>query len=214
MTIRYPIQYEISPKSIAAGTRWVTVRLENIGIQDLTGLSVRLNSLDEYSLRVRKEGTYVDLLAEGEEKELPFQIEADLTGEVYVTIDGYQDEAEPFHWESPGVLITVGRDLAELVRVVSLAEPYPRLGETIEVEAVVRGLELSNNLVVEIWAETPSGTLLSLDKMGLGELDAGEEKRRSVEIKLDEEGIYTFHAYLFNVNRRIGHRVEFVSVAR
>ena len=42
MAIKYPLEYEITPTSIDTGRHWVTLRLKNIGAQDLTGLANKL----------------------------------------------------------------------------------------------------------------------------------------------------------------------------
>jgi hypothetical protein len=62
MAIKYPLEYELTPKSIDAGRHWVTLSLQNIGTQDLTGLDVNLNSLDAYGISVLGTGSYVSLL--------------------------------------------------------------------------------------------------------------------------------------------------------
>ena len=45
MAIKYPLEYELTPSSIDTGRHWVTLRLKNAGIQDLTGLDINLDSL-------------------------------------------------------------------------------------------------------------------------------------------------------------------------
>jgi len=211
MARRHSIEYEVSPRSVEAGVRWLTLKLKNLGAEDLTMLEVRLNSLDTQSLNVFGTGSYLSALKAGEEKEVFFQVSAHTTGSVYVTLDG-QKKDRPWRWESPGISVSVGEDVAELVSLFALTEPYPILGEEITCEAIVRGLAPSRNLVLEFWAQTPSGEFRSLAKEGMGFLGADEEARHIFEITPEEEGIYILHAYLYDGARRIGHQTEYLSM--
>jgi hypothetical protein len=58
MPIKQPIQYDINPKNIDVGTRWLALTLRNIGTEDLALLDVRLNSLDAYSINVYGSNTF------------------------------------------------------------------------------------------------------------------------------------------------------------
>lgn len=44
--IKFPLEYELTPSLLEAGRHWVTLHLKNIGTENLTGLDVKLNSLD------------------------------------------------------------------------------------------------------------------------------------------------------------------------
>lgn len=211
MGIRYPIQYDLNPKTIDVGRRWLTLELENIGAENLTGLDVRLNTLDVYSISVYGTGSYISALDPNEEQMISFQVSANSTGSVYVSIDGWRD-GESFHWESPGVLVTVGREVAELGSLFAMTEPYPPLRKTIRCEANVRGLAESEGLRLEFWADTPSGEFEELATVETKQLSAGEEARYAAEITPEEEGLYTLYAYLYDGVRRIGREVETVYV--
>lgn len=211
MTIRYPIEYDLNPKSIEPGRRWLTLRIKNIGVEPLTSLDVRLNSLDVYAMSVLGTGSFIGVLEPDEERVLPFQVSAVSTGSVYVTVDGWQDDA-PFHWESPGVLVTVGKEVAELVSLFALTEPYPVLGERIRCEATIRGLAASSDLRLEFWAYSPDGEFEELTTLETDPLAAGEIARYSTEITPSEEGLYTIYAYLYDGIRRLGREIEYVTV--
>ncbi|MFP4395973.1 MAG: hypothetical protein ACLFTI_11985 [Anaerolineales bacterium] len=211
MATRFPLEYEINPKSVPAGMRWLTLRLKNIGAEPLTGLDVRLNSLDAYSINVYRTGSYVAVLSPDEERLIPFQVAANGTTSVYATVDGWQD-GDTFHWETPGMLITVGEEAAELVSLFAMTEPYPALETTIRCEAVVRGLNPSGGLTLEFWADTPSGEFEELASVETKALDAGEEARYSAEITGSEKGSYTIYAYLYEGVRRIGRKMEHIYV--
>jgi len=213
MAIRYPIEYDLSPKNVPVGTRWLTLQLKNIGSDSLTGLDVRLNSLDVYGVSVYGTGSYISVLSPNEEQVLAFQIAATSTASVYASIDGWQD-GEPFHWESPAILLTVGQEVAELVSLFAMTEPYPIAGERIRCEATVRGLARSENLKLEFWALAPNGEFEQLAEVETKALSAGEEARYTAEVAPDEDGLYTLYAYLFHGTRRIGREVERVYVKK
>jgi hypothetical protein len=168
--------------------------------------------LDTYNIRIFGMGTYIANLMPDAEEIRYSQGSFEGTGELYISVDGQAGE-EPFHWESPAILVGGGVQPAELVSLLALREPRARLGEPIELEARVRGLATSLNLILEFWAETPGGEMRSLDKFGIGELLADEEETFHQEITPDEEGIYILHAYLYQGARRIGHRTEYLSIS-
>jgi hypothetical protein len=211
MAIKYPLEFELNPDSMDAGRHWVTLRLRNIGAQDLTGLDITLNSLDAYSISVLGTGSYIAVLKPNEEREIPFQVSANRTGSLYVAIDGWKDGGR-FHWESPGMPVTVGAEAAELVSLFAMTEPYSLVGERIRCEATVRGLTQSEGLSLEFWADTPGGEFEELAIVQTKELSPGEEATYSAEITPDEDGLYTIYAYLYDGVRRIGREVEYVYV--
>lgn len=211
MAVKHPIQYELNPKSVSAGMRWLTLKVQNIGNENLIGLDVKLNSLDAYDIYVYGTGTYVSVLKPGEEQIIPFQTLAAATGQVYASLDGWIG-ADLFHWESQQIVVRVGEDIAELVSLFAMTEPYPRLGERIRFEAVLRGSSDSERLRLEFWAETPSGEFLELVKVETETLSTGEQAQYSAEIEPDEEGMYTIYAYLYDGAKRIGHELERVYV--
>ena len=142
---------------------------------------------------------------------LPFQVSANTSAELYVSIDGRKDGA-PFHWESPSIPITVGREVAELVSLVALTEPYLPVQKSVKCEAVVRGIIQDRGLKLEFWANTPSGEFKELAAVETKALDAGEIARYSAEIVVDEAGAYTIYAYLYDGARRIGRKAEHIYV--
>ena len=148
MVIRYPVEYRLSPSKIPQAMRWLTLTVKNVGEKGLTALDVLLNSLDEYALRVIGTGMYVTRLDPGEETVRAFRVTADLSGRVYASVDGWRD-GDQFHWESPGWLITVGEEVAELVSVFALSEPYPPPGRKLRCQATVRGLKDSEAATLE-----------------------------------------------------------------
>lgn len=211
MAIKYPIEYELVPTSIDPGRSWVTLSLKNIGNQDLTGLEVNLNSLDAYSVSALGTGSYVSTLKADEEQSIPFQLSANRTASLYVTIDGWRD-GNRFHWESPGILVTVGSDVAQLVSLFAMTEPYPILGERVRCEATVRSLTESEGLTLEFWADTPSGEFEELASVETKALSPNEEASYSAEVTPDEEGLHTIYAYLYDGVKRIGRRIEHIHV--
>jgi len=211
MPIRYPIEYELGPNQVEPGWRWLTLTLKNIGAEKLTGLDVQINSLDSYNLRAMGTGAYVAELGPNEERAHPFQVAANMTASVYISVDGLRD-SEPFHWESPTNLIGVGKDLAELVSLFAMSEPYPPVGKKVRCEATVRGLTKTPGLRLEFWVDTPAGEFESLGEIETKSLGAGEEAVYAAEFLPEAEGLHTVYAYLFDGIRRVGRRTEHVLV--
>jgi hypothetical protein len=213
MPIKSPFDYDLAPREIEAGVRWLTLRLGNIGEQDLHDLSVRLNSLDTYQIDVYGTGSFVEMLQVDEFQGVPFQVMAQGTTRLYATVDGTRED-EDFHWESPGMRVVVGLDIAELVSLFALTEPYPTIGTSITVEAVIRGLAYNEGLGLEFWAETPDLEMISLAKMPTDPVPEGETARYTAAFTPDQEGIYTLYTYLFAGNRRIDIATEYLSITR
>jgi hypothetical protein len=211
MAIKHPIEYELTPRNVSAGMRWLTLRLKNVGEENLIGLDVRLNSLDAYDIYVYGTGGYIAVLKPGEEEIVPFQTLVTATGRMYASLDGWQGAAL-FHWESPRIALDVGEDVAKLVSLFALTQPYPHRGDRIRFEAVLRGSSDSERLRLEFWAETPGGDFIELGKVETQALSANEQARYSAELTPEEEGMYTIYAYLYDGAKRIGHELEQVYV--
>ncbi len=209
MPTRYPIEFEVSPDTIDRGLHWLTLRLKNVGDEPLTGLDVRLRSMDDYSIAIAGDGNYVEALPPGEEKEIPYRVSADLTGRVYASVEGWRDD-ERFEWESPGIRITVGEAAAELVSLFALTAPYPSPGEQLRCEAIVRGLKPGGDLRLEFWAQQPRGEFDQLATLENLQVSEGDEGSYTIEITPEQEGEYVVHAYLYDGERRIGHAVDTV----
>jgi hypothetical protein len=208
---KYPIEYELNPKSVSAGIRWLTLSIKNIGTENLIGLDVKLNSLDAYDIYVYGTGSYIAVLKPDEEEIVPFQTLATAAGQVYASLDGWIGAAL-FHWESQRMVVSVGEDVAELVSLFAMTEPYPHLGERIRFEAILQGSSQSERLRLEFWAETPNGEFIELAKVETEALSAGEQAHYAAEIVAETEGMYTIYAYLYDGAKRIGHELERVYV--
>jgi hypothetical protein len=213
MATRYPIEYEVSPNEIDRGMRWLTLRLKNVGGEPLSGLGVRLHSMDEYSIAIAGEGNYVESLLPGKREEIPYRVSADLTGRVCVSVEGWKGE-ERFEWESPGIKIQVGEAPADLVSVLALTEPYPSPGEKLRCDAIVRGLEPAGDLKLEFWVQKPTGTFDKLAALANLRVSPGEENTVTVEVTPQQEGDHMVHAYLYDGPKRIGHATDRVYVGK
>jgi hypothetical protein len=212
MAAKFPIEYAINPTSIRGGRTWLAVSVKNISEDPLTGLNVRLNSLDTYALEVPSDAEFIAALSPGEGEELHYQVEAQQSGGVYISVDGRWG-GEPFHWESPSRRIVVGEEIAELVSTFALTEPHPRAGEPVTIEATLRGLIAGSGLILEFWVETPKGESISVDKTETDPLGPGEAATyKSDPFVPEEEGIYVIHTYLFDGTTRIGHATDYLSI--
>lgn len=188
-----------------------------MGDKPLTGLGVQLHSMDDYSIAIAGDGNYVESLAAGEETEIPYRVSADMTGQVYASVEGWKD-AERFTWECPGVTIKVGEPAAELVSLFAMTEPYPSPGEALRCEAIVRGLKPAGNLQLEFWAQQPNGVFKELGTLENLQVSAGDENTYATEVTPEQDGEYVVHAYLYDGERgsppRIGHATDKVYVGQ
>ena len=94
--IKFPFEYEMSPKEIRTGTNWVTLKLKNVGMSALNELDVQLHSMDTYNLTVFGTGLfgageYLPYLGLNMEKELVFRVNAIGSAEIYATVTGRKD---------------------------------------------------------------------------------------------------------------------------
>lgn len=213
MPRKYPLEYSLEPTIVPQRTRWLMLNLRNIGDRDLKSMAVTLNSLDDRSIQVHSDGKFVLVLRPDEEKAIPIQVSVERRGQVYINIDGWLEDNE-FHWESPPIRITTGREVAEIESLLAQTTPYPTLGTPVTSKVRVRSMVATENLVIAFWVETPSGELLSPDKTGLGQQPANTVVERDMEITPEEQGIYIIHAYLYDGARRIDHATEHLSITR
>jgi hypothetical protein len=208
---KYPIEYELNPTEMDKGKQWLTLKLKNIGNKTLERLDVELHSLDTFYLFPLffpfGVGHYIGELEPGEEREVVFQVNAQGSAEVYATISARKD-GDIFWWESGWTHITVTEEKAEIGRLVVLSHPYTTIGETLSVEATIKGLRKVTGLKLEFWVETPSGNFEEQATIDIKELSIGEEARYSAEFTPKETGYYTIYAYLFDGWRRIGHKTD------
>lgn len=172
-----------------------------------------MNSLDSYSLGVYKKSKYLAELKPGQEKVVPFRVTATATTNVFVSIFGYKEDRY-YYWESPLIGLKVGKEVAELKTLFAMTAPFALLGKSLECEATVRGLERSEGLNLEFWADTPSGKFEELAKIETKALSVGEEATYSAKITPREKGLYTIHAYLYDDYKRIGHETDSILVRK
>jgi hypothetical protein len=209
--VKYPIEYELNPTEMDKGKQWLTLKLKNIGNKTLERLDVELHSLDTFYLFPLffpfGIGHYIGELEPDEEREVVFQVNAQGSAEVYATISARKD-GDYFWWESGWTHITVIDEKAEIGRLVVLSHPYTTIGETLSVEATIKGLRKVTGLKLEFWVEIPSGKFEEQATIDIKELSVGEEARYSAEFTPRETGYYVIYAYLYDGWRRIGHKTD------
>ena len=199
---KYPFEYEITPRRVGEGTRWIEVELKNVGTDDMENIEVRLNSLDDYGIDVNENSKFVDALDVGESTTIPFQLNVRRRGAVYISVDGWIEDTR-LHWESPDIQLVTGQEMAEITRFFALSEPYAALGKPVTCEATVESLTGTDNMVLEFWVERPDGEMLSIEKTGTGTMAAGEVESFNGRFTAEQEGIYTLHVYLYAGDARI-----------
>jgi hypothetical protein len=209
--LKYPIEYELYPTEMDKGKQWLTLKLKNTGNKTLKRLDVELHSLDTFYLFPLffpfGIGHFIVELKPDEEREVVFQVNATGSAEVYATISARKD-GDYFWWESGWTHISVSEEKAEIGRLVVLSHPYTTIGETLSVEATIKGLRKSTGLKLEFWVETPLGKFEEQATIDIKELSVGEEARYSAEFTPKETGHYTIYAYLYDGWRRIGHKAD------
>jgi len=156
MPIREPIRYELSPRKLDVGEQWLTLTLENVSDDEMTSVSVNLNTTNFVDLEVLGTGEFVPAMRPEEEVILTFKVRAQRTTDVYVILDGLKD-GDPFYWESPYITIDIGAPIAEITSLFVLSEPYPYLTKDLKAECTVFGNEAATGLTVHFWVDTPSG---------------------------------------------------------
>jgi len=207
--MKYPLEYRLTPRELPEGIRWLTLHLKNEGQEDMKMLDVRLNSLDVYGISTYTPAKYVAELRPDQERLLAFQVSANKTAQVYVSIDGQKDRTI-FHWETPPMCIRVGEEVAEFVGLFAMTEPYPPLNERIAYQATIQGLGESEGLDLQFWVETPSGEFAHIDDVETDYLPPGETATYTTEMALTEEGLHTIYAYLYDDVEMLDREIEYV----
>lgn len=211
MAVKFPVEYELKPKLVDVGSRWLTLTLKNVSSMTLSELDVRLNSLDSYDLYVFGPGSYVAELKPNEITSLHYNVSAIRSSSAYISVDGRKDGTS-FSWESPLIYIDVDIEAARLVSLFAMIEPYPPIGETIRCEATLRGISENDGLSLEFWANSPSGDFEKVGTIETKSLAPDEVATYSTEFEPKEEGLHSIYAYLFDDGKRIGREIEVVHV--
>lgn len=212
MKTKLPFEFDITPDKIMTGTHWVTVHLKNLSNDTINNIDIKLHSIDPYFVSVLGTGKYIPEILPGEKKTIPFQIDATIATELFVTIDGVRAE-EDFFWDSPTIEIDVGVTSARLRNVFAMSHPHVMLEDTIEAEAMVEGVAGGENLNLTFWMDVPS----SHKKIGsadIGSMEPGEVARRSVEVTPQESGMHKIIAYLYEGTKYIGKKTDTIWVKK
>lgn len=195
-TWKSPFEFKITPDTVRTGKHWVSVRLKNVSTNEMTQLDMKLHSDNPYFLDLLGTGSYVDEIKAGEERILPFLINADVSTKLYSTVSGYRD-GEYFFGTSPRLEIKVDVTKAKLRNVFALTHPHAVAEKTIEAEAVIEGVTGGEDFILVFWHDSPS----SHDKIGeikIKRLEPGEEVTNSIEFTPDESGTHEIHVYLYH----------------
>jgi hypothetical protein len=214
---KYPFEYELNPETVEKGSRWLTLRLKNIGDKELEQLDVRLHSADTSLISVTSTGQYIYTLKPSEQTILSFQVLGGTlfegTTEVYAYVVG-RKQGQFFSWESPWLNIRVAGAVAEIEGFFVLTHPYTTVGKTLEVEATIKSLGTTEGLELEFWADTPSGKYEQLALIKTTKLSAGDTVKVSTKVTPKETGYYTVYASLHDGYRRIGRKSTTVWVQK
>ncbi|HXX95699.1 MAG TPA: hypothetical protein VEL11_01100 [Candidatus Bathyarchaeia archaeon] len=209
---KYPFEYELSPETLEPGTRWLTLRLKNIGNDSMHNLDINMHSTDSLQISLRKSSDHIFRLTPDEDRLLSFQVDAHGTTSLYFSVR-YFKEGGSFHWDSPWIREQVHGEVAELERIL-VSNPYGIIGRELEAEATIKGLGSSDGLDLQFWADTPSGEHEELAEIKTKKLSRGEEVSYTAKITPKEKGYYTVYASLYDHNRRIGKNFDIMWVEK
>lgn len=203
---KYPIEYELSPDTLEKGTQWLTLRLKNVGNENLHNLDIKMHPTDSHQISFRDPNEYIYRLRSDEENYLSFQVDVHGTTSLYFSIR-YFKEGGSFHWDSPWIRQQVLGEAAELEGIL-VSNPYGIIGKELEAEATIKGLGNSDELDLTFWMDTPSGKYEELAEIKTKKLSRGEEISYTAKITPKEEGYYTVYASLYDNRRRIGRHFD------
>jgi hypothetical protein len=114
-----------------------------------------------------------------EERYLDFQVEANGTSHLYISVHGRRN-GDNFHWDSPLLREEVlGRGSAE-IEYISVTNGD--IGGEIEAEAIVKGMRDSEGLKLVFWTDTPSGKYEEIQEIKTRKLSKGEEASYKAKI--------------------------------
>ncbi|MFY9873295.1 MAG: hypothetical protein WAK17_26600 [Candidatus Nitrosopolaris sp.] len=209
---KYPLEYELSPQTLEKGTRWLVLRLKNIGDDSLHNMDINMHSTDSLQISLRKSSDHIFRLRPDEESLLSFQVDAHGTTALYVSVR-YFKEGGSFHWDSPWIREQVLGEVAELERIL-VSDSYGTTGRELEAEATIKGLDSSDGLDLQFWVDTPSGEHEELAQITTKKLSGDEEVSYTAKITPKEKGYYTVYASLYDHNRRIGRDSDIIWVEK
>ena len=212
MAIRREIEYDVRPRTLNAGQRWLSISIKNIGATTLSNIDVRLNSLDTYGLEVPQGSLFLPLLAPGEERELSYNTRMVATTSVYITMSGMKGE-EGFYWESAPIRIQLATDVAEVVSVFAQRKDNILVGDTINCEATVKArTSFPGPLTLDVWAESPDGQVEEIKTLSVESMPPKKTEKYKVTFSPGESGLYSIHAELYNNLERISKQEDIVLV--
>ena len=210
--VKHPLEYELRPDTLQKGTHWLTLWLKNVGESPLHNLNVKIHSTDSHQISFRKWSDFIMRIEYGEERYLPFEADIHGPAALYITIQYYK-EGGSFHWESPWIRQKVVGNVAELEDIF-VSNPYGTIGRELEIEATIKGLGNSDELDLELWADTPSGQYEELARIKTKRLSPGEEASYITKITPKEEGYYVIYATLYDKLQRLGRESDTVWVEK
>jgi hypothetical protein len=209
---KYPFEYELSPDTLEKGTKWMTLRLKNVGEDSLHALDITMHSSDSLHISFRSPSDYVYRLLPDEEIFRSFQVDAHGITDLYFSIR-YFKEGGSFHWDSPWIRKKVFGEVAELEGIL-VSNTYGVVGRELVAQATIKALGDSDGLDLEFWADTPSGEHEELAEIKTKKLSPGEKASYTTKITPKEEGYYTVYASLYDKGRRIARDSDILWVEK
>lgn len=192
----------------------MTLRLKNLGSEEMRELDVRLHSFDTLSITLYEQKGYLPNLPPNEQGFAYFKVNVFASGDLYASVRCRKGEKnERFEWETPWISARVVDQAAE-IESIFVSNPYGAVGKELEVEATVQGVTSNSGaLDLRFWADTPSGKYEELATIKTKKLSPGEEVSYTAHITPKEEGFYNVYATLYDSsNRRIDRDSDIIWV--
>ncbi len=167
-----------------------------------------MHSTDSLQIFIRKPSDHIFRLTPNEERDIAFQVDAHGTTSLYASIR-YFKEAGSFHWDSSWIRELVLGNIAELESIL-VSNPYGTIGRELEIKANIKGLDYSDGLDLQFWADTPSGEHEEIAEIKTKHLSPGEDVSYTAKITIKEKGYYTVYGTLYDHNRRIGRKFDII----
>lgn len=209
---RLPVIVKLEPREVIRGKSQVSLKIKNIGEEEIETLEIGLSSLDQSLLEVQDSLKWLSNIHPGETAIIPYDISAFSTTKVHIKIFGYLGD-ERFSWQSPAIRLKVGDEVAQLDTLLIQGNANQKVGRRVEVETTIRGLKPDSKVRLDYWVNMPNGVFTQLEETGI---DINEESviKSKIEFTPESEGLYTVYAYLYDGIRQIDRDIDKVLITK
>jgi len=209
---RLPVIVKLEPREISRGRSQVSLKIKNVGEEEIETLEVGLSSLNQSLLEVQDSLKWLSNIQPDETAIVPFDISAFSSARVYIKIFGYVDN-DRFSWESPGIRLKVGDEVAEIDNLLIKGDANQKVGQRVEAEATIRGLKPDSKISLDYWVNMPNEVFTHLGEVSI-EVNEIDIVKSRIEFTPESEGLYTVYAYLYDGLRQIDRDIDKVLITK